>query len=315
MKHNNGIICITSFHIWNLRTSSKSPFIPASSFQCPSYSYSCTCGLNVDPLWILIDSCTSFPPFLSHGDWQLYPGAHERDISIFRQMWREAEPEKDMFKRLERGTVSSSCAKIPCYTPPTNIHTWASFLHCYDKCVCIMKVGVKWPHSDPCVALVSCLFEFRLFLSSLSPCRARRCVPQHLCVCDEWNWDIFFLALLSLLSARGSIQHYTKWWLETHGFILSLNTFAFDQAGLGPLSDWCLYHLLFSRCASLRCQTRVCLGKFGQRRISLWCVLFHAMFVYLSEYTQARSVFNWRFIVFLQGYRHAYAIVTHIIWV
>lgn len=41
-----------------------------------------------------------------------------------------------------------------------------------------------------------------------------------------------FLALLFALSARGSIQPYTKWWLETHGFILSLNTFAFDQ-GLG----------------------------------------------------------------------------------
>ncbi len=38
----------------------------------------------------------------------------------------------------------------------------------------------------------------------------------------------FFPALLFFL-ARGSIQHYTKWWLETYGFIPSLNTFAFDQ--------------------------------------------------------------------------------------
>ncbi len=98
-----------------------------------------------------------FPPFLSHGDWQLYPGALDRDISIFRQIWREGELEKDTFKRSVWGTVSSFCAKIPCFTPPTNIYLSEQvFLHCYDKCVCIMKVGVKWPHSDPCVAFVSC---------------------------------------------------------------------------------------------------------------------------------------------------------------
>lgn len=145
-----------------------------------------------------------------------------------------------------------------------------------------MKVGVKWPHSDPCVAFVSCLFEFRLFLSSLSPCRARRCVPQRLCV---WWMKLghFFLALLSL-SARGSIQRYTKWWLETHGFIASLNTFPF-WPGVVPRSDLCLYHWLSSQCAFLHCQT------LGQRRISLWCVFFHSMFVFLSVYAQAHSVF------------------------
>lgn len=41
----------------------------------------------------------------------------------------------------------------------------------------------------------------------------------------------FFPVLLFFL-ARGSIQRYTKWWLETYGFIPSLNTFPFDQ-GLG----------------------------------------------------------------------------------
>ncbi len=62
------------------------------------------------------------------------------------------------------GTVSSFCAKIPCSTPPTNIHLSEQvFLHCYDKCVCIMKVGVKWPHSDPCVAFVSCLLSSGYF--------------------------------------------------------------------------------------------------------------------------------------------------------
>jgi len=44
----------------------------------------------------------------------------------------------------------------------------------------------------------------------------------------------FFLALLSL-SARGSIQRYTKWWLETHGFIASLNTFFLFDQGLDPI--------------------------------------------------------------------------------
>lgn len=223
-------------------------------------------------------------------------------------MWRGGELEKDMFKRTVWGTVFSFCTKIPCFTPPTNIHLSEQvFLHCYDKRVCIMKVGVKWPHSDPCVAFVSCLFEFRLFLSSLSPCRARRCVPQRLCV---WCMKLghFFLALLSL-SARGSIQRYTKWWLETHGFIASLNTFPFDQ-GLGLI----LIDVFIIYCPHdvLRCTARHESGHIWPKEDYVWCVLFHAMFVFLSVYAQAHSVFYCLFIVFLQGYCNAYACVTHI---
>ncbi len=48
----------------------------------------------------------------------------------------------------------------------------------------------------------------------------------YVCVMNETG--AIFPALLFFL-ARGSIQHYTKWWLETYGFIPSLNTFAFDQ--------------------------------------------------------------------------------------
>lgn len=109
------------------------------------------------------------------------------------------------------------------------------------------------------------------------------CSTASMCVMNETG-TFFFLALLSL-SARGSIQRYTKWWLDTHGFIASLNTFPL-WPGVGPRSDWCLYHWLSSRCASLHCQT------LGQRRICLWCVFFHSMFVFLSVYAQAHSLFD-----------------------
>ncbi len=160
-----------------------------------------------------------------------------------------------------------------------------------------------------CVCILS--FEFRLFLSS-PPCRARRCVPQ--CLCVWWmKLGHFFPALLSL-SVRGSIQRYTKWWLETHGFIPAQHLFLW--LGVAPRSDWCLYHLLSSRHASLHCQARVCLDKFGQRRISLWCVLFHAMFVFLSVCAQAHSLY---FVVYQLNFsrdnRNAYAFVNHVLWV
>lgn len=86
--------------------------------------------------------------------------------------------------------------------------------------------------------------------------------------------------------------------------------------GIAPRSDWCLYHLLSSRRASLHCQARVCLDKFGQRRISLWCVLFHAMFVFLSVCAQAHSLY---FVVYQLNFsrdnRNAYVFVNHVLWV
>lgn len=152
-----------------------------------------------------------------------------------------------------------------------------------------MKVGVKWPHSDPCVAFVSCLFEFRLFLSSLSPCRARRCVPQRLCVWWMKLGHFFFPVLLSL-SARGSIQCYTKWWLEIHGFIPFLNTFPFDQ-GLGlDLIDvfiiYCSHDVL--RCAARHESVWTNLAKGG-----LFCVVCFSMpcLFSLSVCAQAHSLY------------------------
>lgn len=61
--------------------------------------------------------------------------------------------------------------------------------------------------------------------------------------------------------------------------------------GFVPCSDWCLYHLLSSRRASLHCQARVCLEKFGQRRISLMCAFpCHVCFSF-SMCTSSLSVF------------------------
>lgn len=172
-----------------------------------------------------------FPPHFCHIEIDSRTLEHLTGISLYSGRCDEEENGRRTRSNGRYGVQSShSAPKSPASPHPLISIYLSKFLHCYDKCVCIMKVGVKWPHSDPCVAFVSCLFEFRLFLSSLSPYRARRRVPQRLCV---WWMKLghFFLALLSL-SVRGSIQRYTKWWLETHGFIASLNTFPFDQ-GLG----------------------------------------------------------------------------------
>lgn len=230
-----------------------------------------------------------FPPisvtwWLAAVPWSTWQGY----LYIQADRYEEKENWRTCFKWSVWGTVSSFCAKTPCFSPPTNIHLSEQvFLQCYDKCVCIMKVGVKWPHSDSCVAFISCLFEFRLFLSSLSPCRARRCVPQHLCV---WWMKLghFFSGPAFLISERINTALYKM--VAGDPWFHSLSQHLFLWPGVAPRSDWCLYHLLSSRRASLHCQARVCLDKFGQRRISLWCVLFHAMFVFLSVCAQAHSL-------------------------
>lgn len=158
-----------------------------------------------------------------------------------------------------------------------------------------MKVGVKCPHSDPCVAFVSCLFEFRLFLSSVSPCRARRRVPQRLCV---WWMKLGHFFFWPCFAYRQEDQYSA---IQNGGWRLKVSLPLSTPFPLtrGWTSFWLmsLSFTVLTMCFAALPDTS--LDTFGQRRISLWCVLFHAMFVVLSVYAQAPSVFCSLLIVFL----------------
>ncbi len=142
-----------------------------------------------------------------------------------------------------------------------------------------MKVGVKWPHSDPCVAFVSCQ-PFSLQGQTL-------CSSAYMCVMNETG--AFFSSPAFLFGERINTALYKMVAGDLRFHSLSQHLCLWPE--VGPCSDWCLFNLLSSRRASLHCQARVCLDKFSQRRISLWCVLFHAIFVFLSVCAQAHSLY------------------------
>lgn len=127
-------------------------------------------------------------------------------------------------------------------------------------------------------------------------------------VCDEWNWDIFFWPCFPY---RWEDQYSA---IQNGGWRLMVSLPLSTPFPLtrGWASFWLmsLSFTVLTMCFAALPDTS--LDAFGQRRISLWCVLFHAMFVFLSVYAQAHSVFYCLFIVFLQGYCNAYACVTHI---
>lgn len=169
-------------------------------------------------------------------------------------MWRGGELEKDTFKRSVWGTVFSFCAKIPCFTPPTNIHLseqvfallWQMCLHNEGRCevaalrsMCCIRILSFW---------VQAISEQPFSLQGQTMCST-----ASMCVMNETG--TFFSDPAFLIGERINTALYKMvagdLWFHCLSQHLSL------WPGVGPHSDWCLYHLLSSWCASLHCQTWV----------------------------------------------------------